>query len=55
MTFNISMTTRLVYPVRVGEHSNSAFGLAMALDYTRFVSEDDKNIPSADGCSTVVL
>jgi len=26
---------RLVYPVRVGEHSNSAFGLAMALDYTR--------------------
>ena len=40
MTFNIPMTSRLVYPVRVGEHSNSAFGLAMALDYTRFVSED---------------
>ena len=23
--------------MRVGEHSNSAFGLAMALDYTRFM------------------
>ena len=36
--------------MRVGEHSNSAFGLAMALDYTRFTTEillqcvhDDKN------------
>merc|ERR1719347_2087420 len=26
---------RLVYPVRVGEHSNTGFGLAFALDYTR--------------------
>jgi len=26
---------RLVYPVRVGEHSNTAFGLAFALDYAR--------------------
>ena len=26
---------RLVYPVRQGEHPNTAFGLALALDYTR--------------------
>lgn len=26
---------RLVYPIRVGEHSNTAFGLAFALDYSR--------------------
>ena len=24
---------KLVYPVRVGEHTNTAFGLALALDY----------------------
>ena len=36
--FSLICLTRLVYPVRVGEHSNSAFGLAMALDYTRLVS-----------------
>ena len=26
---------KLVYPVRVGEHANTAFGLALALDYAR--------------------
>ena len=26
---------KLVYPVRVGEHSNTAFGMAFALDYAR--------------------
>jgi len=31
---------RLVYPVRVGEHSNTGFGLAFALDYTRSNEED---------------
>ena len=45
--FIIPMISRLVYPVRVGEHSNSAFGLAMALDYTRFpimlTVKDDNN------------
>lgn len=27
----------LVYPVRVGEHTNSAFGLSFAIDYARSV------------------
>ena len=27
----------LVYPVRVGEHANTAFGLSFALDYVRLV------------------
>jgi len=30
-----SFLPRLVYPVRQGEHPNTAFGLALALDYTR--------------------
>merc|ERR1719150_53181 len=30
-----SFLPRLVYPVRQGEHSNTAFGLALVLDYTR--------------------
>ncbi len=27
---------KLAYPIRVGEHTNTAFGLAFALDYARF-------------------
>ena len=26
---------KLVYPIRVGEHTNSAFGLSFAMDYWR--------------------
>lgn len=31
---------RLVYPVRVGEHPNTAFGLSFALDYARTCGHD---------------
>jgi hypothetical protein len=31
----IDFLPKLLYPVRVGEHSNTAFGLAFALDYAR--------------------
>ena len=27
---------KLAYPIRVGEHTNTAFGLSFALDYARF-------------------
>ena len=30
---------KLVYPIRVGEHSNTAFGLVFALDYARSVGD----------------
>ncbi len=30
---------KLVYPIRVGEHSNTAFGLVFALDYARTVGD----------------
>lgn len=30
---------KLAYPIRVGEHTNTAFGLAFALDYARATSE----------------
>lgn len=30
---------KLVYPIRVGEHSNTAFGLSMALDYASVVGD----------------
>jgi len=33
---------KLVYPVRVGEHTNSAFGLALALDYARTTGVQDE-------------
>lgn len=33
--YYIDFLPKLVYPVRVGEHSNTAFGLAFALDYAR--------------------
>ena len=39
--------SRLVYPVRTGEHSNTAFGLALALDYLRSLPQnfqDDGNV-----------
>ncbi|MCB9224332.1 MAG: DUF2891 domain-containing protein [Crocinitomicaceae bacterium] len=32
---------KLVYPVRVGEHTNTAFGLSLALDYSRVVGDED--------------
>ena len=37
LVFILLIASRLVYPVRNGEHSNSAFGLALALDYTKLV------------------
>jgi len=33
---------KLVYPVRVGEHANTAFGLALALDYSRTMGVQDE-------------
>jgi hypothetical protein len=33
--YYLDFLPKLVYPVRVGEHSNTAFGLAFALDYAR--------------------
>jgi len=35
---------RLVYPVRMGEHPNTGFGLAFALDYTRSVDVKDTEL-----------
>lgn len=32
---------KLVYPIRVGEHTNSAFGLSLALDYARTVGDNE--------------
>lgn len=32
---------KLVYPIRVGEHTNTAFGLSLALDYAREVGDTD--------------
>jgi len=32
---------KLVYPIRVGEHTNTAFGLSLALDYARTVKDQD--------------
>lgn len=32
---------KLVYPIRVGEHTNSAFGLSLALDYARTVGDTE--------------
>lgn len=34
---------KLVYPIRVGEHSNTAFGLSMALDYAQTVGDTTLN------------
>jgi len=35
---------KLVYPIRVGEHTNTAFGLSLAIDYTRNQDEDFENL-----------
>ena len=32
---------KLVYPIRVGEHTNTAFGLSLALDYARIVGDTE--------------
>jgi len=32
---------KLIYPIRVGEHSNIAFGLSLAYDYARTAGNDD--------------
>jgi hypothetical protein len=34
-SYYITFLPKLVYPIRVGEHTNTAFGLAFALDYAR--------------------
>ena len=31
---------KLVYPIRVGEHTNTAFGLSFAMDYCRYQAWD---------------
>jgi len=36
-----SFLPKLVYPIRVGEHSNSAFGLSLALDFAYAVEDYD--------------
>ena len=35
----ISYLPKLVYPIRVGEHSNTAFGLSFAYDYARTTND----------------
>ncbi len=35
-----SYLPKLVYPIRVGEHSNTAFGLSFALDYARTIGDN---------------
>merc|ERR1719228_1165579 len=37
-----SFLPKLVYPVRVGEHANTAFGLSLALDYSRTMGVHDQ-------------
>jgi len=37
-----SFLPKLVYPVRVGEHTNTAFGLSLALDYARTMGVQDQ-------------
>ncbi len=32
---------KLIYPIRVGEHTNTAFGLSLALDYAQIVQHAD--------------
>jgi hypothetical protein len=32
---------KLVYPIRVGEHTNTAFGMSLALDYSRSVEDKE--------------
>ncbi|MDA7803384.1 DUF2891 domain-containing protein [Crocinitomix sp.] len=35
----IEFLPKLLYPIRVGEHTNTAFGLSLALDYARVVKD----------------
>ena len=37
----IEYLPKLVYPIRVGEHSNTAFGLSFSYDYARTVGDKD--------------
>lgn len=39
--FYQSFLPKLVYPIRVGEHTNTAFGLSLSLDYARVVGDKD--------------
>jgi len=41
-----SFLPKLVYPVRVGEHTNTAFGLSFALDYARTMGVQDQEFES---------
>ena len=34
---------KLIYPIRVGEHSNTAFGLTFAWDYAVLFEDTDHN------------
>lgn len=36
----IEYLPKLVYPIRVGEHSNTAFGLSFAFDYAKTIKDD---------------
>ncbi len=40
-SYYIAFLPKLVYPIRVGEHTNTAFGLAFALDYARTTQNKD--------------
>jgi hypothetical protein len=37
----IKFLPKLVYPIRVGEHTNTAFGLSLAIDYARSVKNTE--------------
>lgn len=37
----LNFLPKLVYPIRVGEHTNTAFGLAFAYDYARTINNQD--------------
>jgi hypothetical protein len=37
----IEFLPKLVYPIRVGEHTNTAFGLSFALDYAKTVKNEE--------------
>jgi len=37
----ISFLPKLVYPIRVGEHTNTAFGLSFALDYAHTIGNNE--------------
>merc|ERR1711874_67666 len=43
---------KLVYPVRVGEHTNTAFGLALALDYARTTGVQDEAFETLIGSNS---